>query len=98
MSTSLRRRGRPRKNLGKQETVLMKKIQDRSCTIGVVGLGYVGLPIAMEFARHGMKTIGIDVSEEKIASLKAGRNYIQDLDDAVIRDLVKKSKMLSATT
>jgi len=97
MSTSLRRRGRPRKNLSKHERALMKKIQDGSCTIGVVGLGYVGLPIAMEFARHGMQTVGIDVSTEKIKSLKAGRNYIQDLDDGVIKDLIKK-KALTATT
>lgn len=75
----------------------MKKILDGSCTIGVVGLGYVGLPIAMEFARHGMQTVGIDVSKEKIKSLQAGRNYIQDLDDSVIKDLVKK-KTLKATT
>ena len=76
----------------------MKTILDGSVTIGVVGLGYVGLPLALEFAKSGINVIGIDVSEEKIKSLQSGRNYIQDLDDKEIHHVVKKTKTLSATT
>ena len=95
---ALRRRRRPRLHVSKPEQKLMQSILDGSITVGVVGLGYVGLPLAVEFARAGVKTIGIDVSTSKVKSLSAGKNYIQDLDDAVVRDCVKKSRLLSATT
>jgi UDP-N-acetyl-D-glucosamine dehydrogenase len=95
---ALRRRGRPRTNTSKHEKALMKSILDGSCVVGVVGLGYVGLPLALEFAKKGIRTIGVDVTAEKVKMLNAGKNYIQDLKDAEIRDVVKKTKMLSATT
>jgi len=93
---ALRRRGRPRKNVSRPEGKLMKNILDGSFSVGVVGLGYVGLPLALEFAKSGITTVGVDVDEKKIKALNAGRNYIQDLDSAEIRDVVKKKK-LSAT-
>lgn len=95
---ALRRVGRPRATGTRYEQQLMKTILDGSLTVGVVGLGYVGLPLALEFAKSGIKVIGIDVSEEKIKSLQAGKNYIQDLDDKEINHVVKKTKMLSSTT
>lgn len=95
---ALRRVGRPRKNISKSEKVLMASILDGSITMGVVGLGYVGLPLALAFAKSGIRTIGIDVSQEKVKSLQAGKNYIQDIDNEQIRHVVKKSKMLLATT
>lgn len=49
-------------------------------TVAIIGLGYVGLPLALQFARSGIKTIGIDIDLSKIESLKAGKNYIQHLD------------------
>ncbi|MBC8125131.1 MAG: nucleotide sugar dehydrogenase, partial [Candidatus Kapabacteria bacterium] len=76
----------------------MASILDGSMTVGIVGLGYVGLPLALEFAKSGIRTIGIDVSTEKVKSLQSGKNYIQDLDDSEIRDVVKKTKLLTATT
>jgi UDP-N-acetyl-D-glucosamine dehydrogenase len=75
----------------------MAKILDGRMVVGVVGLGYVGLPLALEFAKSGIRTIGVDVSAEKISSLNAGKNYIQDLDDTEIRHVVKSTKMLSAS-
>ncbi|MCX6140074.1 MAG: nucleotide sugar dehydrogenase [Candidatus Kapabacteria bacterium] len=95
---ALRRVGRPRAKVSKPEQQLMARILDGSMTVGIVGLGYVGLPLALEFAKSGVRTIGIDVSAEKIKSLQAGKNYIQDLDDDAILDVVKRSKMLTATT
>ena len=95
---ALRRVGRPRANVSKPEQKLMASILDGSMTVGIVGLGYVGLPLALEFAKSGIRTIGIDVSTEKVKSLQAGKNYIQDLNDTEIRDVVKKTKLLTATT
>jgi UDP-N-acetyl-D-glucosamine dehydrogenase len=76
----------------------MTTILDGTCTVGVVGLGYVGLPLALEFAKAGIRTVGVDVSVDKIRTLKAGRNYIQDLDDEEIRRVVKTKKTLDAST
>lgn len=76
---------------------LLKKIENREITVGVVGLGYVGLPLAVEKAKAGFKTIGFDVQEEKVNLVNAGHNYIGDVVDS---DLVKLvgAGMLSATT
>ncbi|MBC8145469.1 MAG: hypothetical protein H7X80_07775, partial [bacterium] len=56
---------------------LLEKINDRQFSVAVVGLGYVGLPLAVEFAKANIKTFGIDVDPGKIAQLNAGKNYIQ---------------------
>src|SRR4051812_16299093 len=53
----------------------------------VVGLGYVGLPLAVEMARTGHKVIGLDRSEEVVAGLAAGRSHIDDIDDATVAGL-----------
>ena len=76
---------------------LLKKIENREIVVGVVGLGYVGLPLAVEKAAAGFKTIGFDVQKEKVDMVNAGHNYIGDVVDAELADLVKKG-MLSATT
>ena len=76
---------------------LMKKIQNREITVGVVGLGYVGLPLAVEKAKAGFKTIGFDVQEEKVNLVNEGHNYIGDVVDSDLKKLVEAG-MLSATT
>lgn len=76
---------------------LLKKIKDRTLTAGVVGLGYVGLPLAVEKAKAGFKTIGFDVQKEKVDMVNARHNYIGDVVDDDLADLVKKGR-LSATT
>ena len=65
--------------------------------MGVVGLGYVGLPLAVEKAKAGFRTIGFDVQEEKVKQVNAGHNYIGDVVDAELAQLVNNG-MLSATT
>ncbi len=76
---------------------LLKKIQEKSIVVGVVGLGYVGLPLAVEKAKAGFKTIGFDVQDEKVRLVNEGHNYIGDVVDSDLKNLVEE-KMLSATT
>lgn len=75
---------------------LLKKIRDKKIVCGVVGLGYVGLPLAVEKAKAGYKVIGFDVQPEKVKMVNAGKNYIGDVVDSDLSKLVK-AKMLSAT-
>ena len=77
--------------------LLLQKIQDKSIIAGVVGLGYVGLPLAVEKAKAGFRTIGFDVQKEKVDLVNAGKNYIGDVVDADLAALVKQGR-LSATT
>lgn len=76
---------------------LMEKIEKKKIIVGVVGLGYVGLPLAVEKAKAGFKTIGFDVQEEKVELVNAGHNYIGDVVDSDLKKLVEMG-MLSATT
>ncbi len=76
---------------------LLKKIEDRKIVVGVVGLGYVGLPLAVEKAKAGFKTIGFDVQPQKVEMVNAGHNYIGDVVDSDLDELVQRG-MLSATT
>lgn len=71
---------------------LEKKLNDRTATIGVVGLGYVGLPLAIEFARKGFTTVGIDLDRTKIAALEQGDNYIQDISDEHVREVTSNGR------
>ncbi|WP_195621191.1 nucleotide sugar dehydrogenase [Bacteroides clarus] len=76
---------------------LLSRIAERKITVGVVGLGYVGLPLAVEKAKAGFRTIGFDVQEEKVKQVNAGHNYIGDVVDAELAQLVSNG-MLSATS
>ena len=76
---------------------LLNKIDKREIVVGVVGLGYVGLPRAVEKAKAGFKTIGFDVQEEKVNLVNEGHNYIGDVVDSDLKKLVEAG-MLSATT
>lgn len=76
---------------------LLEKIESRKLKAGVVGLGYVGLPLAVEKAKAGFKTVGFDVQAEKVNLVNAGHNYIGDVVDADLAALVQAGT-LSATT
>ncbi len=76
---------------------LLRKIADRSIVAGVVGLGYVGLPLAVEKAKAGFKTIGFDMQPGKVDMVNAGKNYIGDVVSSDLAQLVAEG-MLSATS
>lgn len=76
---------------------LREKITAKSATLGVIGLGYVGLPLAVEKAKAGYKTIGFDIQEKKVALVNAGKNYIGDVVPEDLNALVNQG-FLSATT
>lgn len=75
---------------------LSAKIKDRTAVIGVIGLGYVGLPLAVEKAKAGYRVIGFDIQKEKVDSVNQGKNYIGDIVDADLTEMVSSGK-LSAT-
>ena len=77
--------------------MLLNKIADRKIVAGIVGLGYVGLPLAVEKAKAGFRTIGFDLQDKKVEMVNAGHNYIGDVVDEDLAKLAK-SKKLSATT
>ena len=68
---------------------LAHRLDTTEATIGVVGLGYVGLPLAVEYADAGFETVGIDLDTERVRQLQQGENYIEDLEDAHVRSLVE---------
>jgi len=77
--------------------VLAEKIKSRTARVGIVGLGYVGLPLAVEFAQAGFDVVGIDIQESKVAKLRRGESYVQDVPAASLRPLLE-SRKFSVTT
>ncbi len=76
---------------------LLDKINNKTAKVGVVGLGYVGLPLAVEKANAGYQTIGFDVQEAKVNMVNEGKNYIGDVVDQNLKEIVE-AKILRATT
>ncbi|MHC1719591.1 MAG: nucleotide sugar dehydrogenase [Clostridiaceae bacterium] len=78
-------------------SLLKQKLSNKTATLGVVGLGYVGLPLAVEKAKAGYRTIGFDVQTSKVEMVNSGHNYIGDVVNEDLEEIVK-SGLLSATT
>jgi UDP-N-acetyl-D-glucosamine dehydrogenase len=78
-------------------SILAEKIRSKRAHVGVVGLGYVGLPLAVEYAEAGFQVTGIDLSESKTARVNAGDSYVGDVPSSVLKPLVEKG-LLKATT
>jgi UDP-N-acetyl-D-glucosamine dehydrogenase len=78
-------------------TTLLNRIRTRQAHVGVIGLGYVGLPLAVEFARRGFRVTGFDVSPDKVSEINAGRSYIPDVAERDLAQVVAAG-CLRATT
>ncbi len=76
---------------------IIKKIENREARIGVIGLGYVGLPLAVEFGHKGFRAVGFEVDEQKVETIMGGASYIGDVQSSAVKDLVE-AKLLTATT
>lgn len=83
--------------MNSMKTKLVKKFEDRSARIGIVGIGYVGLPLAVVFAEAGFTVIGVDPVEEKVAAINRGESYILDVDSTRVRALVDAGKLSAST-
>jgi UDP-N-acetyl-D-glucosamine dehydrogenase len=76
----------------------MQKISDKTVTIGVIGLGYVGLPLAVTFAQNSVSVLGFEKSQKKADAVNRGENYIGDITGGELIKVVTETKRLSATT
>lgn len=83
-------------NLSKQPTI-SSRIASKSAVVGIIGLGYVGLPLAYAFWRAGFGVIGFDVDDKKIESLAAGKNYLKHLGDDMIKEMIATDRFTSTT-
>jgi UDP-N-acetyl-D-glucosamine dehydrogenase len=77
---------------------LRAKIDSRQAHVGVVGLGYVGLPLAVEFAEAGFSVIGIDIDATKVDSINCGESYVQDVPTSLLKPLVRQGKIRASTS
>jgi UDP-N-acetyl-D-glucosamine dehydrogenase len=77
--------------------LLSDKIRSRTAKVGVVGLGYVGLPLAVEYAAAGYEVTGIDLSEAKVARVNAGDSYVGDISSSVLAPLIEKDRLRATT-
>jgi len=87
---------RPSRNTSAAHS-LEKRLEDRTARLAVIGLGYVGLPLAVEMAQAGFEVVGIDIDEKRVKQLNQGRSYIQDVPTADVSALVRQ-KRFTATT
>lgn len=78
-------------------SLLLEKIAFNNEVVGIIGLGYVGLPLAVGFAQAGVTVIGFDKSQEKVDKINQGDNYIKDIRDAVLREVVERIKLVATT-
>jgi len=76
---------------------LQSKISNKTARVGVLGLGYVGLPLAVEFAKAGFDVVGIDVQQSKVDQFNSGHSYIKDVPDSTFAPLIKSGKLRATT-
>jgi UDP-N-acetyl-D-glucosamine dehydrogenase len=78
-------------------TAFLDRIQQRSAHVGVIGLGYVGLPLVREFCRGGFQVTGFDVDEAKVKALTSGRSYIKHIPSSMVRDMLETGRFAATT-
>lgn len=74
-----------------------ERIRSREASISVIGLGYVGLPLAIEIARSGFRVVGVDITEEKVAEINSGRTHLVDLSDELVAEQVRSGRLVATT-
>ncbi|MCP4704338.1 MAG: nucleotide sugar dehydrogenase [candidate division Zixibacteria bacterium] len=72
---------------------LLKKIKNRKAKVGIIGLGYVGLPLAVEYAEEGFNVIGLDIAKDKVKMVNSAKSYIDDIPNERLKDLVKSGRL-----
>ncbi|MBC7294706.1 MAG: nucleotide sugar dehydrogenase, partial [Thermoleophilia bacterium] len=77
---------------------LKERLQNRTAKVGIIGMGYVGLPLAVEFAKAGYTVVGLDVLPEKVAQLNRGESYIPDVPTDMLAPLVASGHLRATTT
>jgi UDP-N-acetyl-D-glucosamine dehydrogenase len=85
------------KSMENRSRQLIGKILDKKAQVAIIGMGYVGLPLAVEFARVGFNVTGLDIDAEKIRALQAGESYIPDIPSTTVRSLVKDGRFHPTT-
>ena len=78
-------------DIGRMATQLIGLLEDRRAVVGILGMGYVGQPLALRYAELGYKVIGFDIDAEKVADLNAGRSHIEHISDADISKAAGRS-------
>lgn len=76
---------------------LLERIKNKTAQLGIVGLGYVGLPLAVEFARAGLRVVGVDLDAAKVEALRRGESYIGDVPGAAVKELVERQQFTAST-
>lgn len=79
----------------KVDSVLAEKIRTKQASVGIVGLGYTGLPLAVEFAKAGFSVTGIDIDADRVNGVQSGRSYLEDIDDEDIKALVETGQLVA---
>ncbi|MCK5456135.1 MAG: nucleotide sugar dehydrogenase, partial [Melioribacteraceae bacterium] len=72
---------------------LLGKIADKTIKVGIIGLGYVGLPLGLEFTSKGIEVLGFDLDQHKVNSINDGKSYIKHIDEERIISAVSNSKL-----
>ena len=80
-------------DMSTSKEILLRKITDRSAKLCIIGLGYVGLPLAIEFGKAGFSVVGIDLNEQKCARINAGESYIGDVPDEIVAQMVQSGQL-----
>src|SRR3954453_6443152 len=76
----------------KAKHAAIAKIESRKAKVGIIGLGYVGLPLATEFAKAGFSVTGFEVDARKVEALSAGKSYIEDISSQAVSDLIERGR------
>ena len=83
--------------MAKKTLTLQQKIEDKTMVVGILGLGYVGLPLAREFATSGVKVLGFDIDDKKVKKLNSGKSILKTVSNESVKQMVA-SKKFSATS